>query len=358
MTKIEETFKNFWAIGEYNVQNQNLDKGIKQKPTKAQQELGELNQARNKFTSTFVIEYEGQVFDVCKKAFCNIHGICESRVDNINQKKRTATGTLIPDQRGRTGNHRVISVEQRESVHDHIGTIPVKSSHYTKKFVKHAQYIDMPDKVPTTELYKMYEEFMFVKHGTAIDPVKPEYYRHIFNTYYNIRSTLPKVDVCDFCENTGNQIKEIKASMKDTSQLESVLIAHKEKAKLAYAQLKAAKNRKEWNNKEWLIICIDMQQTFLLPKTSHGTHFYKRKLSVYNFGIVDIQRGKPYFYIWEEFTGRRGASEIYSCIAKWLEANVFCKKKYPMKLRIFADNCGGQVSSFFSILLCFKIVLT
>ena len=36
MSKIEEIFKNFWAIGDYNVQNQNLDKWIKQKPTKQQ----------------------------------------------------------------------------------------------------------------------------------------------------------------------------------------------------------------------------------------------------------------------------------------------------------------------------------
>ena len=53
MDKIDEIFKNFWAIAIYDVQNQYIDKWIIQKPTQQQQALGAANQARNKFTSKF-----------------------------------------------------------------------------------------------------------------------------------------------------------------------------------------------------------------------------------------------------------------------------------------------------------------
>ena len=48
-------------------------------------------------------------------------------------------------------------------------------------------------------------------------------------------------------------------------------------------------------------------------------------------------------YTWEENTAKRGSVEIYSCMFKWLEDYLFSRPdQYPKKLKIFADNCGGQ----------------
>ena len=46
--------------------------------------------------------------------------------------------------------------------------------------------------------------------------------------------------------------------------------------------------------------------------------------------------------MWEEFKDRKGSSEIYSCANKWPSAHVFIHTDRPKKLRIIADNCGGQ----------------
>ena len=67
-----------------------------------------------------------------------------------------------------------------------------------------------------------------------------------------------------------------------------------------------------------------------------------RKLNVYNFGIVNVLTDKTSFYVWEEFNGKKGSAEIYSCIHKWLTSNVLNKPNYPRKLTIIVDNCGGQ----------------
>ena len=45
----------------------------------------------------------------------------------------------------------------------------------------------------------------------------------------------------------------------------------------------------------------------------------------------------------KEFNGAKGAAEIFSCIFKYLKQHVITNTGiYPRKLRIMADNCGGQ----------------
>ena len=53
------------------------------------------------------------------------------------------------------------------------------------------------------------------------------------------------------------------------------------------------------------------------------------KANVYNFCIADVQEIKPKctFYVWEEFNGKKGSTEIYSCIYKYLQENVLHKNK-------------------------------
>ena len=100
MEKIQHIFDKFWAINDYNIQNQYIDKLIIQQETKRQRELGDANPDRNKYITTFSVRWKDEILPVCKVAFMHIHGIHKSRVDRLN-KKRTVTGILIPDQRGK-----------------------------------------------------------------------------------------------------------------------------------------------------------------------------------------------------------------------------------------------------------------
>ena len=77
------------------------------------------------------------------------------------------------------------------------------------------------------------------------------------------------------------------------------------------------------------------------------------------FIIFVFQKYKPrnhFFYIWPEFTGRKGAAEIYSCVYKYLQDHVLCKPNYPKKLRIYADNCGGQNKNNKIVLALLRLV--
>ena len=65
---------------------------------------------------------------------------------------------------------------------------------------------------------------------------------------------------------------------------------------------------------------------------------------MYNFCIVNLQdEEEPYFYLWEEFNGGKGSAEIYTTLDMYLQQYVYSiPGKTQMKLRIVADNCGGQ----------------
>ena len=88
------------------------------------------------------------------------------------------------------------------------------------------------------------------------------------------------------------------------------------------SQLKDPDN---WKTDEWLCLCIDLQQTHMLPQSNWNANFYKRKCPMYNFCIVNLQdKEEPYFYLWEEFNGAKGSAEIYTAIDMYLREYVYC----------------------------------
>ena len=105
---------------------------------------------------------------------------------------------------------------------------------------------------------------------------------------------------------------------------------------------------------------MDLQQAHVIPKTNIGSNYYHSKANMYNFCIADVREKIPKctFYVWEEYNGKKGSAEIYSCVYKYLQENVLHlnKEKRPKKLRIIADNCGGQNKSNTLVLALLRLV--
>ena len=293
--------------------------------------------------------YEGKKTYVCKVAFQNIHDITRDRIQEHN-RKRTSTG-VTPDQRGRKTFNNRVTAEQSNLVHEHISQIPSRRSHYTIYRNEFKQYVNTPDKMSQMAFYRLYVEWLEMFHQDQV-PVKSSKYCDIFNNCYNLEIVSPKIDVCDTCLNLKNEIQRCNKAGIDYAKYAKQLEDHKSKAELAYSHLKGAEDDTQWNEKEWLILCMDLQKTITLPKCNAGSHYYMSKLNVFNFCIHDVQKKKSFFYVWEEFNGRKGSAEIYSCLYKFLNQHVFHlngvavpKDKRPHKLRIICDNCGGQNKS-------------
>ena len=128
-------------------------------------------------------------------------------------------------------------------------------------------------------------------------------YKEIFNNCYNLEIVAPKVDVCDTCLILQKNIQRCKELGTDYSTYQTELDTHKEKAEIAYSHLKGAKDDTKWDKKDWLILCMDLQQTIALPKCNAGSNYYMSKLNVFNFCIHDVKTDKSFFYVWQEYNG-------------------------------------------------------
>ena len=352
---IQTTFKSYWNLPSYDLKTIDLIRKTERKQTERQKEFGDQNLSRVKGVSTYFIYFEGEKHYVCRKAFISIHGITVSRINYLPKKIDKVTGGAIVDLRGKHDKHNQMPEDRKNKVHDHIETLPVRASHYTRTINPYRQYLDYPDKKSINWCYKNYKQWLFENHKDQ-KPVKYSYYAEIFTTSYNIHSNLPKTDVCDNCRRLRNAIEEARKAGRDYSNFQKDLDEHLAMAAVAYENLKMSAEQSIWDPEEWHLICMDLQQKHCIPKTNIGPHYYLSKLNVYNFCISDVTTKIPYFYVWPEYTGQKGAAEIYSCVFKYLNENVLCKPNYPKKLRIYADNCGGQNKNNKLVLALLRLV--
>lgn len=77
-----------------------------------------------------------------------------------------------------------------------------------------------------------------------------------------------------------------------------------------------------------------------------GVAYYKRQLSVYNFGVHNLADNTASMFMWDESKAGRGASEIGSCLLKYIESyNTECRHRLKT-VTAFCDSCGGQNRNF------------
>lgn len=118
----------------------------------------------------------------------------------------------------------------------------------------------------------------------------------------------------------GNQLSHKKEMGEDTSATEEELRVHQTRYRRAREEMKTKKVNKDSFR---IVIAIDLQQTLPCPTLAVGQAYYKRKLWVYNFGIVDIKTNRAMMFVWNESVAGRGGSEIASCILKWVDLDGF-----------------------------------
>ena len=102
--------------------------------------------------------------------------------------------------------------------HEHLSSVPVKKSHYTRTKNPHKQYIDSPNRETQTWLYSKYREWL-ADNCPEVPPVKCSYYLKIYNTKFNLEIKPPKVDTCNTCNQFKDAITNGNAQGKDASEI-------------------------------------------------------------------------------------------------------------------------------------------
>ena len=339
---VKEIFDNFWNISNYDLQNNYISKLVTSIDVKRCRIKN--RPSRIKRSINYTIIYNNTVHKVCRIAFYHIHGITEKRVRTVLDKQ-LPTGVTDIDNRGRTSSNK-ISTERRQSVIEHINSIPKVTSHYSRAKSPHRKYL--PPGLNMNTMYILYLDWL-KDNNSNIEPVTNHYYRDVFNEF-NIGFEPPRSDTCNYCDQVNNEIRALNVATEsaDINRLQGEKQHHLAVSKEVHHILKACKTIEDPSVGA---IAFDLQQTLPTPKLTTGVQYYKRKLWTYNFGVHNIKTGRSVMYLWNEADGKRGSAEITSCVMHYINNSVDINIK---TLKMFSDNCGGQNKNINMVLTCLR----
>lgn len=332
MPVIEHVFREFWEIGDYNLQNSYLQRIVEVQPVKKHRKSTTSASSQRKRTHNLncTVRYGSTTYKVCKTGFQSIFGLKRGRLESA-VKMVTTTGTTLTDRRGKHGALKV-SLDQRNRVKEHIESLPTISNHYQRARAPHRRYLD--SNLSVVRLYGMYKAWMD-EHYPEEPIVKDSYYRKVFSTY-NIFFKTPKADTCSTCDqlsasitraNNENEVEDLKAKLQE----------HKLLASEGQELMKHFSSNTDADTR---VVCVDLQETQPIPRMNTCVAFYKRKMWLYNLCVHDLKKNRSTFFVWDEVTAGRGAVEIAAGMRKWLDSE-YATGNFS-KLIIFSDNCFGQ----------------
>lgn len=241
--------------------------------------------------------------------------------------KRTDTGFVLGDNRGKHGKQPTVDPEIEESVRKFIDAIPRIESHYlraqtSREFIEGSKSL--------ADIYRDYKEDRQNRNLPFAHLTK---FSRIFNEEYNISFFSPKKDQCDLCESYKHATGEEKQNIEEeyNKHLKEKKLSRKEKDKMAHDA-----------NDNLNVAVYDLQAVLPVPKGPASMFYYKTKLNCYNFTISDLHAKNVDCYFWTELDGNRGANEIGSCVLQYLQDLVEKNAGNDLHVVFYSDNCSGQ----------------
>ena len=188
----------------------------------------------------------------------------------------------------------------------------------------------MPRHHNITRLYQCYRAWLKERYPNS-QPVKEHYYRYIFCTEYNISFCPPQKDVCDVCS-----LHEKNLEVDD--EFEGKFQAHIIDKDATYEERAKDRNIQGPQN---IVLSVDMEQVFSIPKMKEKITFYYHKISSYNLTGVTQEHKDVFCITWNECQSGRSASVIASALYKMIEC-LLQKYQTLKNIIIWLDNCASQ----------------
>ena len=93
-------------------------------------------------------------------------------------------------------------------------------------------------------------------------------------------------------------------------------------------------------NSDVLCVSFDLQKVLNTPYGDSVLLFYSRKYAVYNFSLYESVTRRGFCFLWGEAEAKRGASEISTCLYRWLTS--VDKLELAKTVILYCDCCSGQ----------------
>lgn len=326
-------FKAFWELKDINRQRDYISKYVhcnkkarNRKRNNEETDENENNISRRTFTFLYYLPNETSNVQVCKIFFLNTLSISSQTVRTVFNKM-SSVGNITEDRRGKATKNSLLDESVKQSVRNHINMFETIDSHYCRQKTSRKY---LPPTLNISKMFTLYEEYCLEK---SIEKKATEsMYRHIFSTEFNLSFFLPKKDLCDICHEYESSNHEEKLVIQEEYQQH---IANKNLAR----KLKDTDKEKAQKNASFCAAVFDLQQVLSAPKTEVGLAYYKLKMSVYNFTVFNLASKEAFCYMWHECIGKRGSSEIGSCLLLFIKQQV---QNGVTEFSFFSDNCPGQ----------------
>ena len=330
-TDRESIFKYFWSLNdsEKNVFYANTtDKDLKERVRTKN------DQSRRKCSYRFYFRKGTERIRICKTFYLTTLDISQRRVQYFYEKSNQSSPLL--DVRGKHSRS-TVSSETYDLVKRHIESFPRVESHYCRASSS-KEYLEKG--LSLTKMYKMYVEWC---GGIGNTPARKNTYRKVFTSEYNIGFFIPKKDKCDICA-------EFEMATKSRQEVPHILITkhdcHKDDRKFTKSERDSDRA-----NEDKIVVCFDMQNVIMCPRSNVSNFFYKRKLNVYNLTAHCSKDKTCYNVVWNEAMFGRGSNEIASALTLVLERVV---EKFPSaeSLILWSDSCVPQNKNS---IMCFAL---
>lgn len=302
--------------------------------TKVMKHTGKEGEHKRKYSRVYSFRVRGEKIRVCKTMFLATLDICDAWVDTSMRKRDSRTGGISPDKRTFHGARKPNEEleKMKETVREHIRSLPRMPAHYTRATSSREYLHDNIQSV--ADMVTIYEEWMTEKHPEMEKIATYRQYNDIFNNEFNISFFIAKKDQCEDCVQYELASAEEKEKLKpafDEHCLNMELAQTIRMADTKVAQLKSSTSL--------CVACFDYQKSLICPKARASVFYYKRKLSVNNFTIVDCGRHEDVCYCYTEVVGGKGSNEVASFLLHYIQEKV---AKGITDFRFYSDNCAGQ----------------
>ena len=115
----------------------------------------------------------------------------------IKDRETHPAGTPAVDKRGSGPSANKITGPRLQHVHDHIESLAVTTSHYSRAHSPHHRY--MAAEFTVKNLWDRYVEWVTATYPDD-EAVNIHFYNHVFTMSYNIVARPPTTDICDYFE--------------------------------------------------------------------------------------------------------------------------------------------------------------
>lgn len=314
--------KEYWKLGNIDLQRHYLS-GLIDEKNKSTTRTASISSRRQK-TRFFYLVKNNEKIQVCQGFFLATYNISNTVVQNII-RKRNDQNIVEKDKRGKHPPGIKLPENSKKVICDHINSYERVPSHYTRKDTS-KEYLP-----GDLNLIKMYDMYVEKCREEKLKPEKLWFYRQVFNTNFNIAFHIPRKDLCDTCfiykNNNLNDEEKITRSEEYEKHLQ-----RKENARECKNIFKDKAIKNEHHFCEF-----DFEAVRYCPQIKTKAIFYKSRFAVLNLTVYNVASRRAENYVWHEALCGRGASEVASCLFKYMQLNQDGKP-----FSFMSDTCGGQ----------------